>query len=494
MVPQAHGEGGRIGQDVAASFRDPAGRLLAVDGRILRLVHRGGAGDLAAFLASSAAQQLIVAGRVVATRTLDRGERAALRADPRIGAAADDAAQILEHQPIPFPSYPYEWPAEMLLDAGRLTLDLAERLLAEGLGLKDATPYNVLFDGPRARFVDVLSVERRDPLDATWLPYAQFVRTFVLPLLVNRHFHLPLRQVFEASRDGLEPEAVYRLCGPLQRLRPPFLTLASLPTWLAARHRSAESQAATYRPKRARSPEEARFVLRYQFRRLRRSLEAAAPRGGRVSPWSDYATADARRPELAAKTALVEQLMHDVRPHSVLDVGCNTGYLAMLAARAGARVVAIDADPVVVGAAWRSAAADGWDVLPLVVDLTRPSPAIGWRNRECPAFLERAGAGGGFDAVWLFAVIHHMLVTERVPLTEIIDLAADLTTPAGHAVIEFIPPDDPLFRRLTRGREALFADLTAPAFEAAAKRRFVVLGSQPVPGTGRRLYLLRKTP
>jgi SAM-dependent methyltransferase len=478
---------------VIASFRDPAGRVIAVDGRILRLVDQGGGSDLAAFLASPAAQELIGTGQVVATRVLDERERAAVRADPRLAEAARGAAQILEHERLLFPSYPYEWPPEMLLEAGRLTLDLAERLLGAGLGLKDATPYNVLFRGPRPTFIDVLSFERRDPLDATWLPYAQFVRTFVLPLLVNRHFHITLRQVFEPARDGLEPEAVYRLCGPLQRLRPPFLTLATLPTWLAARSRSAESEAATYRPRLARSPEQARFILHYQLRRLRRVLGRVAPPARRPSPWSDYATAEARRPEMAAKAALVDEVMRELRPLSVLDVGCNTGYLAARAARAGARVVAIDSDPVVVGKAWRDAAADGWDVLPLVVDLTRPSPAIGWRNQECPSFLDRARQGGGFDAVFLFAVIHHMLVTERVPLPEILALTAELTAPGGHVIAEFIPPDDSLFRKLTRGRDALFADVTAEGFERAAARSFTPLRSTPVPGTGRRLYLLRKT-
>jgi hypothetical protein len=160
--------------------------LLAVDGRVLRLVHATGSEDLSAFLTSAAAQQLTAAGRVVTTRALSATERAELRADPRVGADADGAAHILEHERVPFPSYPYEWPPEMLLDAGRLTLELAQRLLPDDIGLKDATPYNVLFHGARAKFIDVLSFERRAPFDSTWVPYAQFVRTFVLPLLVTR--------------------------------------------------------------------------------------------------------------------------------------------------------------------------------------------------------------------------------------------------------------------------------------------------------------------
>ncbi len=269
--------------------------------------------DLDAFLSSPTAQRFVAAGRVVSTRALDPRETAPLLADPRLAAvvAGERIDRIVEHERIPFPSYPYEWSPEMLHAAGCLTLDLAQSLLAEGLSLKDATPYNVLFRGPRETFIDVLSVERRDPLDSTWLPYAQFIRTFLLPLLVNRHFHITLRQVFAESRDGLEPEAVYRMCGPLRRLWPPFLTLVSLPTWLGAGRARAVGNARIYRRKAARSPEQARFVLNHLFRHLRRRLDPAAPPRGRWW-WISHgrarrsagATASARRSSSAPEVAL----------------------------------------------------------------------------------------------------------------------------------------------------------------------------------------------
>ena len=67
---------------------------------------------------------------------------------PELGASRE--AGVWEHERIPFPSFPYEWPPEMLEAAGSLTLDLAEAALEEGFGLKDATPYNVLFRGAAA--------------------------------------------------------------------------------------------------------------------------------------------------------------------------------------------------------------------------------------------------------------------------------------------------------------------------------------------------------
>ena len=90
----------------------------------------------------------------------------------------------------------------------------------------------------------------------------------------------------------------------------------------------------------------------------------------------------------------------------------------------------------------------------------------------------------------MLAVIHHMLVTERVPLDDIIDMAGELTRDV--LVIEFVAPEDSMFRRLTRGREELHKDLNVSVFETSARRRFDVVRTQHLEGTTRWLYLLRK--
>lgn len=398
------------------------------------------------------------------------------------------AVSILEHERIPFPSFPYEWAPEMLHAAGMLTLDLARDFLADGLGLKDATPYNVLFRGPQAVFIDALSVERRDPRDATWLPYAQFVRTFVLPLLANQAFGLPPGQILMSRRDGLEPEEIYRWTPALKRLRPPFLSLVSLPVWLSSRH--SQDDSSIYQKKLSDSPEKARFILKSLLNSLRRTMNRLAPKTGKPSAWSGYMTGNNNytREHFEAKERFVHEVLNDFTPRRVLDAGCNTGFFSRLAARAGAGVVALDYDPVVVGEVWRNARNENLDILPLVIDLTRPTPGTGWYNLEWSSFLDRAR--GRFDAVFMLALIHHMLVTERVPLPQILRLAAELTTDL--AVIEFIEPQDSMFRRLTRGRDELHKDLTREVFETQAQQYFEVVRSQNLSGTYRWLYLLRR--
>jgi ribosomal protein L11 methylase PrmA len=189
-----------------------------------------------------------------------------------------------------------------------------------------------------------------------------------------------------------------------------------------------------------------------------------------------------------AKQQFVKEALEQNRPGAVLDVGCNTGHFSAMAAQSGARVVSLDYDPVVVGQVWRAARKQKLNILPLVVNLTRPSPGIGWRNQECAPFLERAR--GRFDLVLMLAVIHHMLVTERVPLADILEMAAELTRDL--LVIEFIAPNDSMFQRLVRGREELHKDLTPAVFEAAFRKHFDQVRVQHVEGSTRWLYLLRK--
>ena len=462
----------------AASFRDPAGRVVLLPDRVLRAVRAEALPDLDAFLATPLAQKLTSEGRLVRSSVVNElpGELKPLLAG---------AARVVEHERIPFPAYPYEWSPGMLHRAGAVTVELAQSLLPLGLGLKDATPYNILFRGAQPVFVDVLSVERREPRDATWLPYAQFVRTFLLPLLAWKKFKLPLRDVFLAHRDGLEPEDLYRMTGPLERWLPPLLGLVTMPTRLGAQH-SADDQE-IYRPKLKDDPEQARYILCFQFAGLKKTLDKLAPTPDR-STWSDYMkTHSYSEQHFAGKEKFVREALAEIAPKAVLDAGCNTGFFSFLAAeRPGTSVVALDYDPEVIDRVFREAQSRKVDVLPLVVDLTRPSPATGWRNSECPAFLERAR--GRFDLVLMLALIHHMLVSERIPLEDVLDLAADLTRDA--AVIEYVDPADAMFQRLTRGREALHRDLTPPAFEAAAQRRFHIVRKLEQ-GT-RTLYLLRR--
>lgn len=472
----------------AVSFRDPAGSCCVLAERVFRHVTPGSIPAFQTFLALPTAAELERRRCLIPTRRLTGGELETAAGLPGwpAGFPPAGAGEIYEHEKVFFPSYPHEWPAEMLWAAAVHTLDLAQALLPVGWGLKDATPQNVLFDGPQPVFIDLLSFEPRRPDDPLWNPYAQFVRNFLLPLLAERLWRTPLADVFLTRRDGLEPEELYRYCGFWTRWRPAVFSLVTLPVWLARRARHAS--ASLYRQQSA-DPEKARFILESLLRRLRRIVSRLEPRRGQHSGWSDYmATHSYTEPAFAAKERFVRETLAEYHPRDVLDVGANTGHFSGLAAESGARVVAIDIDPTCVGAIWRRARDRAQPILPLVVNLARPTPALGWNYRENPSFLQRAA--GRFDCVLMLAVLHHLLVTERIPLAEVLALAARLTTRT--LVIEFVAPDDDMFRQLTRGRDELHAGLTVAAFEAASARWFTIEHAEDLPETRRRLYRLHK--
>jgi len=473
----------------APSFRDPAGCCCSFNGRVLRFVATDAISEFEQFLQTNCARQFIARKQFVSTRRLNEDETAALRESPELPPVfhAQPIGAVFEHERIPFPSYPHEWPPEMLWAAGRLTLELAQAALVDGFGLKDATPHNLLFRGSEPVFIDALSFERRHPGDPIWKPHAQFVRTFLLPLLANRRWGLPLAEIFTTRRDGLEPEDVYRLCGPLEKIKPRTLSLVSIPTWLSRRADPDDQK--IYQPHLLANTEKARFILESLFKRLERTLDSLKPVAQKKSVWSDYmATHSYDDPAFAAKEKFVSEALREFKPARVLDAGANTGHFSALAAQAGAEVVAVDLDAACAGAIWRRARELKLDILPLVVNLAHPSPALGWRNAECPSFLDRAT--GAFDGVLMLALIHHLLVTERIPLEEILRLAYEVTN--SLLVIEFVEPKDEMFRRLTRGREALHASLNAAVFEQACTPHFEIVRSLALPGTQRRMYCLKR--
>jgi len=482
--PRAAGASGAGARSL--TLRDPEGHLFDIDGRLIRFLKQDSGHDGMVVLESPTLKRFVAERRLIASYPVSERDRTVFRSVPGVGAVAErlEPAVVLEHERVPFVSFPAEWAPEMLHEAARLTLDLAESLIDEGIGLKDATPHNVLFRGPEPVFVDVASFVRRRPDDSVWPAFGQFVRTFLYPLLLDRYRELPPQAVLLNNPDGLEPQQVYAMAG-LAKLFSPWLGLVTIPVWLGRSRRALRLLGG---PSRQKSPEMARFILSSLFRHLRRNLKRVAPRRNRRSEWSRYL--DGMRgdesPDIAVKERVLHAALETYKPRSVLDVGCNTGHYSRIAALAGASVVAIDADPVVVGRTWRHVRREKLDVLPLVVNIARPTPGSGWNNHESVPFLERAA--GAFDLTIFFGLIHHLLVREGIPLPQILDLAARLTR--NVALIEYVGHEDRRFQQLARGRE--YPEYSIEKFEVELRKRFDDVVVHPLSRPDRRVYVGRR--
>jgi SAM-dependent methyltransferase len=204
--------------------------------------------------------------------------------------------------------------------------------------------------------------------------------------------------------------------------------------------------------------------------------------------WVDYYTEADHYDEasMAAKETLVSAHLERLEPDLVFDLGANTGRFSRLAAATGAVVVAADIDHGAVEAGWRALTEDPLakgDLFPIRYDLANPSPGIGWANEER---ADLAGRGPA-DVVLALALVHHVAIGNNVPLSMICELLARL---GRHAVVEWVPKDDPKVRVLLATREDIFDRYTQDDFEAAAGEHFEVIQRDPVADSGRTLYLL----
>jgi SAM-dependent methyltransferase len=461
----------------AGSFRDPSGYVFQQDGRIFRAIDAPCAAILRALSEKGTLARLVSDGLVVPTEILPPSpltERL-VREHPRY-------EQFLEHEKIQPVTYPYCWTVSMLADAGIRTLDLQIRLLESGHSLKDATAYNIQFVKGRPVFIDLSSIERPVRLDI-WVALGQFQQMFTFPLLLVRHRGWDLRSYFLGSIGGRTVEQVARAFPGVARLRPRLLLDLTLPLWLNRRGDSGKTggREILTRP----NPDSGAQVL--NLRRLRRKIAALAEGYRPHGTWSRY-TGECSYTDAAeeAKKTLVRSMIEPLRPATVLDLGCNTGDYSYLAAGLGAAVIAADGDHDAVELLYRRLKKTPARITPMVVDIGNPSPSIGFRNLERASFHDRVQA----DCVLALALIHHLHVSGNLPLESIAALFSDLTRDA--LVLEFVPPDDPQFRRLTRFRLDDYASMTIERCLEAFAGRFELARREPVPGSPRTLLLLRK--
>ena len=462
---------------IAGSLRDPSGYVFERDGAVYRAVDEECAGVIRRLEEGGLLGALVAERKVVATSFVPDAEATALSADH------SGYHRFLRHERLDTISFPYEWSASMLADAGLLTLDLQLRLLEQGCALKDGTAYNVQFDAGRPVFIDLASFEQPPRLDA-WFALGQFHRMFTFPLLLLRHRGWDLRSYFLGAPDGRPERQVADAWGPVSRWHPRLLLDVTLPALMSERPRPAGSR----KPDQAKADPRQMDPTAQQvnLRRIRRKVAGLAegyrPRG----VWAGYRPSESYSGAEGRKREIVARMLGTAKPARVLDVGCNTGEYSYLAAELGASVVAVDGDHDAVEMLYRRLRSKPAAIVPLVVDVANPSPAIGYRNNERPRFNDRIRS----DCVLALAVMHHLVVSAGLTLAAVRDLLADLTT--DHLILEVVPRTDHMFERLMAVRRELTETVSVDRCRMLFQEGFTLVAEEPVEGTERVLLHLRR--
>ncbi len=467
----ASGPAARVG----GSFRDPAGFVFTRGGVLYRQVNARGAADYDLLHSSGLYDTLVGDGLLVAVEEVD------------VEPAAADPHRILRPERVPFISYPYEWCPGQLRDAALLTLRVQTLAMDAGMSLRDASAFNVQFLRGRPVLIDTLSFEALVE-GRPWVAYRQFCQHFLAPLALASAVDVRLLGLLRTHLDGIPLDLAAALLPARTKLTP------GLALHLHSHARSQQRHADAGREAAGRGAADLAGSGRFStkaFRGLVESLRTAVTKQTwepSPSAWRDYYAAKQSYTDaaLAAKEELVGKLLADLSPRTVWDLGANTGRFSRLAAAAGATVVSLELDPSAVEVSWQQVRERSeTSVLPLVADLANPSPALGWACAERDSLTARGPA----DAVLALALVHHLAIAGNVPLPDVARWFSQLC----HAlVVEWVPKDDPMVGRLLASREDIFDDYTAAAFEAALCEHFDIERREPVPGSSRVLYLLRR--
>ena len=449
--------------DLKSSFRDPSGPLFTKEGVLHRRISNIYKKHWEHAERSGLHQELIREKLLIPHADLGPG-------------GAVDAYRIIRPTRIPFISYPYEWCFSQLKDAALLTLEVQKRALRHEMILKDASAFNVQFLDGRPIFIDTLSFEMYEE-GSPWIGYRQFCQHFLAPLALMSRTDIRLNRLFQIFLDGIPLDLASSLL--------PWSTWFS-PLLLSHIHLHAKSQ------KRFESEKSAPVykIPRHNLLALVDSLETAVKNLSlrkQDTEWGNYYqetnySADAFR----SKTEIVTEFLRTAGPKTVWDIGANTGEFSRLASEAGIRTIAFDIDPIAVEKYYRVVKrGKEKNVLPLLVDFTNPSPAIGWENDERTSLVER----GPVDAIMALALVHHLAISNNVPLKRVAEF---FSRSCKNLIVEFIPKTDSQVQKLLATREDVFPDYSEQGFENAFATYFIISGKKSVSDSKRTLYHMTK--
>ena len=452
-----------------ASFRDPSGFLFRREGALYRQVNQRYRAEYDHLHQSGLYQDLVDRNWLIPHQEVS-GDF----------AQDDRAYRVIQPSVLEFISYPYEWSFSQLKDAALLTLNIQKRALRYGMSLKDSSAYNIQFQVETGKpiLIDTLSFEMYAE-GRPWVAYRQFCQHFLAPLALMALTDVRLSQLSRVHIDGVPLDLASSLLPKRTYLNFGFLTHIHLHAM--AQRRFAGTDVRESQPKRQMSKTAFQGLIDSLAKNTEKLTWQPAD-----TDWGDYYQFTNYSDEsMAQKAKLVETFTNQVSPQVVWDLGANTGRFSRIASQQGIKTLAFDLDPAAVEKNYRRIKKEKeGNLLPLVLDLTNPSPGIGWQNQERASLSERANA----DLIYALALVHHLAISNNLPLEMI---AAYFRELAPWLVIEFIPKRDSQVRRLLNSREDIFDAYTREGFEAAFERYYTIHAQEDIQGSERKLYLMQ---
>lgn len=450
-----------------SSFRDPSGFLFYKDSSLYRQVNFSYKKKYDHFIAKGLYEHLISNGLLIPHEDMTEGF-----------SGPNSAYKILKPEFIDFISYPYEWCFSQYKHAALLTLDVQKAALKFGMILKDASVYNVQFRNGKPIFIDTLSFELYES-GAPWKAYRQFCQHFLAPLLLMSYKDIRFSQLMKVYIDGIPLDLASSVLPLKTKFRFSILTHIHLHA-RAQKHYSKKVE----KPRLRKISKHALVAFIGNLYSLVRSLKWK-PEG---TEWSDYyLNTNYSETSSRSKKKIVTgflQVIPGVK--STWDLGSNSGEFSRITSKMDIKTISFDIDPAAVEINYlKNLDENNMLILPLLCDLTNPSPDIGWGNQERTSLINR----GPVDTVLALALVHHLAISNNIPLFDISSLFSKLSR---YLIIEFVPKEDSKVKYLLSTREDIFDKYNIENFEKEFSLFYRILNKQKVSDSVRTIYLMER--
>ncbi len=443
-----------------SSYRDPDGYVTYVDDEVRR------------YVLNDNAPVLLPAYK----KFFDKAVRDGLLVPfEELSQSPGQRGTALKLDKLPLVSYPYEWGFEQLKEAALVTLEIGLLALDHGLSLKDATAFNVQQYKGRMVFIDHTSFEKTDGL-LPWRSYSQFCRHFIAPLLVTSKTGRNANKQFITHLDGLDLAETVSMLPTLARFAPSVFVHIYLHSKMINVYKNTGNEK---KIKNTRSGSQKIYL-----EHLRRVVQSIQP-PKYDTEWHDYYNnTNYNDSSFHEKERIIRAVMGDKKRRCVWDLGGNNGHFSRIMAEMAEMVVSMDIDYAAVDLNWlKNRQVKKENVFPLVMDLTNPSPALGFGNAERKTIDDRSKP----EVMFALAVVHHLAVTYNVPFAM---MAQRLYKNNAELAIEYVDRDDSQFQKLLRNKDDDYAHYNRENFEAGFFEWFELLERYDIEGTRRTLYHL----
>ncbi len=456
-------------QKVSGSFRDPSGFVFYFKDQLYRQVNLSYKDDYDHLMGSGLYADLIQRGWLIEHQEA-----------PDLPLQSDTGYKVIRPAPIRFISFPYEWSFSQLKDAALLTLDIQRKALEHGMLLKDASAYNIQFDQGHAVLIDTLSLTKYID-NQPWVAYRQFCQHFLAPLALMSVRDARLNSLSRIFIDGIPLDLASKLL-PKNLLKNAGIFMH---LHLHALSQKAAQKQTDQTTKRKYTV--AKSSLMELCDHLRRTIQKLTWQPSGTDWVNYYQCTNYSDPSFEFKADFIKKAVKDLHPKMIWDLGANTGFFSKSCAPdKDCLVISSDFDPGAVEINYLDCrAANITNVLPLVIDLTNPSPGIGWENDEHKSFLDRGPA----DMVFALALVHHLAISNNLPLEKICDLLAKI---GSNLIIEFVPKEDSQVIRLLSSRDDIFSDYTLDNFIRVFSEKFTIQHQELIPGSVRQVFLMKR--